>query len=75
MSKGSGESIKHPTGKTVTLTAQKRANYLLMKTYGKGSRPTTHAAQNSWVPLFLSPTTIWVYYNPKNLEITTLANR
>lgn len=39
MSKGSGESIKHPTDKTVTLTAQKRANYLLMKTHGERLMP------------------------------------
>jgi len=35
MSKGSRESTEHPTDKTVTLTAQNRANYLLRETCGE----------------------------------------
>lgn len=43
VSKGSGESIKHPTDKTVTLTAEKRAKCLLIKTHGERLMPyNTH---------------------------------
>lgn len=41
--KGSGQSIKHSTSKT--LTAQKRANYLLKKTSGERLIPTPLTAE------------------------------